>query len=302
VTEKDREDTAFALDLGVDFLAVSFVRRAADVEAVRSLLPEGRPVGIIAKIERREALQDLKAILYASDGIMVARGDLGVELAPEEVPVVQRRLVAEARAWNKPSIVATQMLESMVNRPRPTRAEVSDVSTAAFSGADAVMLSAETAIGHHPVRAVQMMDRVVRQVEGHLWTERGFRTDGEEIAQSFLLHEAVARSTAQLSRDLQVRAIVAFSNTGVSARLMSSARPAAPVVAVTSSPAVAAQMNLLWGIVPQVVSDGEFEQPRAVAGRLVIDLGLAELGHRILTVGGLGSSAGDAAEITVLTI
>jgi pyruvate kinase len=302
LTDKDRDDARFAIDLGVDFLAQSFVRAAADVEQLRSLVQEGRrPVGIIAKIERREALDDLDAILHASDGIMVARGDLGAELPLEQVPVIQRRLVAEARAWNKPSIVATQMLESMIEQPRPTRAEVSDVSTAVFSGADAVMLSAETAIGRYPVRAVQIMDGIARQVEGHLWTERGFRTEGEDVAQSLLLHEAVARSTAQLSRDLQVRAIVVFSGTGVSARALSSARPASPVVAVTSSEPVFGQLNLLWGTVPSLVSEADLDRPQEVARYVVMQMGLAETGHPILAVGGMEGPT-DNAEITVLTV
>ncbi|MSR36580.1 MAG: pyruvate kinase [Gemmatimonadetes bacterium] len=170
LTEQDRADARLALELGVDFIALSFVRRASDVLDLRALVEDngrGTP-GIIAKIEKPEALDDIEAILRVSDGIMVARGDLGVELPLEQVPIAQSQLVDVARRAGRPVIVATQMLESMVKNARPTRAEVSDVSTAVLSGADAVMLSAETASGDHPVRAVEMMDRVARQAEGYM--------------------------------------------------------------------------------------------------------------------------------------
>src|SRR5262245_12255075 len=170
-TEKDREDTRFALEIGADFVALSFVRRASDLDELNALVAGSRGAHVIAKIETPEALDAIDEILDACDAIMVARGDLGVEMPPEIVPIAQRRLLARARAKNKPAIVATQMLESMVQNAQPTRAEVSDVSTAVFAGADAVMLSAETASGAHPVAAVEMMDRVSRQVEGYQWSE-----------------------------------------------------------------------------------------------------------------------------------
>ncbi len=208
LTDKDREDARFALDLGVDFLALSFVRDPRDVVELKELIASaGANTPVIAKIEKPEALDAIDEILDAADGLMVARGDLGVELAPEAVPIVQQDLVRRARLKNKPIIVATQMLESMIEHPRPTRAEVSDVSHAVFAGADAVMLSAETASGAYPVKAVEMMDRVARQVEGWQWIEGAFRsiTEGERERPAPLpLREAVARSTAQLSRNLQV--------------------------------------------------------------------------------------------------
>jgi pyruvate kinase len=305
LTDKDRADAAAVLALGVDFLALSFVRSASDVKELRSLIPPGRQVGVIAKIERPEALDDIDAIIEASDGIMVARGDLGVELPPERVPIIQRELVARARAWSKPSIVATQMLESMTDHPLPTRAEVSDVSTAIFSGADAVMLSGETAAGRHPVEAVEMMDRIARQVEGHLWTENGFTFESRARSEPFLLHEAIGRSAAQLSRDLQVRSIVVLSPGGASARVMSSARPAAPMVAATTSPGAQRRMNLLWGVVPELVAEADLDHPRVVARALTTRRGLAEPGHRILTVTGLdddGCGGEPAPSITVVTV
>ena len=170
LTDKDKSDARFLLELGVDYLGLSFVRRASDVGELQSLIADsGGQAGIVAKIERPEALEDADAIVEAADAIMVARGDLGVELPPEQVPIAQRKLVDAARARNKPVIVATQMLESMIEHARPTRAEVSDVSHTVLSGADAIMLSGETATGNHPVLAVEMMNRIARQSEAYLW-------------------------------------------------------------------------------------------------------------------------------------
>ena len=175
LTDNDRIDAEFALKLGVDFLALSFVRQASDIEALRKLtLAAGAPVSIIGKIEKPEALDNIEEILDAADAIMVARGDLGVELPPQAVPTVQNQLIDLARARHKPVIVATQMLESMITHPRPTRAEVSDVATAVRAGADAVMLSAETAVGKYPVEAVKMVDDIARQMEGYLWKQGAF--------------------------------------------------------------------------------------------------------------------------------
>src|SRR5437899_2118010 len=192
-----------ALEIGVDLLALSFVRSAADIKELRAMLSDDQAPGIIAKIERPEALDAMDEIIAAADGVMVARGDLGVELPAELVPVAQRDLIVRARAQGKPSIVATQMLESMIEHPQPTRAEVSDVSTAVFSGADAVMLSAETASGLYPVRAVEMMDRIARRIESQEWTEGRFRTETAGFP-AMPLHDASDRAVAQLSRDLRI--------------------------------------------------------------------------------------------------
>src|SRR5438552_8970244 len=200
LTDKDRTDALFALELSVDFLALSFVRRAADIGDLRDLIdkyPGGR-VSIIAKIEKPQALEEIEGIVDAADGIMVARGDLGVEMPAETVPIIQSELIHLARSHCKPVIVATQMLESMIGNPRPTRAEVSDVSTAVLAGADAVMLSAETASGAFPVNAVQTMDRVIRQTEAYLWKHGAFRfvSPEPEAAPPLELADAVAKATA----------------------------------------------------------------------------------------------------------
>jgi pyruvate kinase len=292
LTDKDRADARFAVGLGVDYLALSFVRRPEDVLELRDLVAGAeRPPALVAKIEKPEALDAVDEILDAADGLMVARGDLGVELAPEAVPLVQQDLVARARLKARPVIIATQMLESMVEHPRPTRAEVSDVSTAVFSGADAVMLSAETASGAHPVAAVEMMDRVARQAEGWQWLEGAFGclTEREQPRAAPLpLAVAVARSTAQLSRDLKVRAVVVRTWDGTSAAVVSATRPAAPVVALTPDAGLCRRMNLLWGVVPRLVSAADFEQPQATARRLARELGLAEPGQVVLLLAGFG--------------
>jgi pyruvate kinase len=306
LTEKDRDDAHFAMGLGVDFLALSFVRRASDVAELKDLVAkDGGGVQVIAKIEKPEALEEIDAILHEADGIMVARGDLGVELPPEVVPIAQQQLVAQARARNKPVIVATQMLESMIEHPRPTRAEVSDVSHAVFAGADAVMLSAETASGAYPLAAVEMMDRVARQVEGWQWTEGAFRTltEPRELVTPLPLNLAIARSTAQLSRDLRVRTIVVLSRSGTTAAVVAGARPAAPVVALATDVGTVRRMNLLWGIVPILVEARELQDPPTLARRLARAHGLASEGHYILLVAGVRTEASESEPmVTVLTL
>jgi pyruvate kinase len=287
LTEKDKDDAHFALGLGVDWLALSFVRKAADVRELRALVAaEGGSVGIVSKIEKPEALEHIEDILEASDGIMVARGDLGVELPPERVPIAQSQLVEMARARGKPVIVATQMMESMISNPRPTRAEVSDVAGAVWSGTDAVMLSAETASGSYPVAAVEMMDRVARDAEAHLWARGAFGGWGRQpFANAPLsVEEAVAHAATQLSRDLMVRAIVVFTRSGRSASTVSTWRPQAPVLARSSSEATCRRMMLSWGVVPVLGPDlagGEFPTE---ARRLAVASGLAKEGDAILQV------------------
>ncbi len=292
LTEKDRDDARFAIGLGVDYLALSFVRHPRDVADLKALIEAAdATTPVIAKIEKPEALDAIDEILEAADGLMVARGDLGVELAPEAVPIVQQDLVQRARRRNKPIIVATQMLESMIEHPRPTRAEVSDVSHAVFAGADAVMLSAETASGAYPLKAVEMMDRVARQVEGWQWIEGAFGslTEGERERPAPLpLREAVARSTAQLSRDLKVRAVVVRTQHGTSAEVVAATRPAAPIVALTTDPCVYRRMNLLWGVLPRLIDSAEFDRPQHVARRQACALDLAEEGQTILLLAGFG--------------
>jgi pyruvate kinase len=292
-TTKDREDAHFALTLGVDFVALSFVRHETDVADLKQFVAAAHsPAHVLAKIETAEALDRLDAILEVSDGIMLARGDLGVELPLEEVPMLQRQLVTRARAANKPILIATQMLESMVERARPTRAEASDVAWAVLSGADAVMLSAETATGAHPLRAVETLDRIARRVESQLWHDGAFDTVVEPArgVPPLPLHVAIARATSSLSRDLRVRAVVVPSETGATARMVAAARPAAPVIAVTSDSGLCRILNLLWGVVPDCVDAADLARPLELAPRVARRLGLASAGDYLLMVNGSGGA------------
>jgi pyruvate kinase len=295
LTEKDREDARFAVDLGVDFLALSFVRRSADVEDLLALIHEwGADVGVIAKIEKPEALDEIEAIVEVSGGIMVARGDLGVEMEIEELPNLQEELVDLARARRKPVIVATQMLESMITNPRPTRAEVTDVANAVRSGADAVMLSGETASGAHPVGAVRAMDGVIRHVETYLYHHGAFGSFQTHVAHDYVptavsVDDAMAQATALLSRQLMVRAIVVLSRGGWSMGVMSAARPAAPLIGVSPDLRAARRGCLMWGVVPFLAEREALEEWDALARRLAREAGVAAEGQPILVVRGLAS-------------
>lgn len=294
LTEKDRKDAQFAADLGVDYLALSFVRRARDVEDLLDLLgPSTERPHIISKIEKPEALDNIQEILNVSDGIMVARGDLGVEMPPQTVPLAQDQLVTRAARAHKPVIVATQMLESMISNPRPTRAEVSDISHAVASGTDGIMLSAETAVGDHPLEAVRMMDVTARQMEGFHWEQSGMGRLYTPLAQEPPLdfEQAMARATAQMSRDLLVRAVVVISRTGTSIRMVSSARPSAPVLAVTPSPSVWRRSALLWGVVPILTDEAMISEPTTLACKTVLEEGLGEPGQSILIVKGFSEDS-----------
>lgn len=291
ITAKDREDACFALEAGADFLALSFVRRAEDIEQLRALVrKQGGKTGIIAKIERAPALENADSILDSADGIMVARGDLGVELLPEQVPMAQNELIRRARRKCKSVIVATQMLESMIRSARPTRAEVSDVAHAVNEGADALMLSGETAIGEYPVEAVRIMDRIARQTEAHLWrqgdVDNPFLVAPGERAR---IGDAIAHITAMLARDLKVHAIVVLSRTGMSAATMSAVRPAAPILAIAGDAQVRRQMVLHWGIIPLEIEPEETADAVALTRRLAQEQSLADPGDFVLLVQGFQS-------------
>jgi pyruvate kinase len=250
LTDKDREDLRFGVAHGVDYVAVSFVRSAADIQEVRKfLLDRGASVPIIAKLERAEVVANLPGILALVDAVMVARGDLGVEVPLEEVPIIQRDVIHQARLAKVPVIVATQMLESMVTYLRPTRAEVSDVATAIFEGADAIMLSAETASGQHPVESVQVMSRVAARIEREL--PRSALPAPRPEAYGF--SEAVAEAACRAADVLRAKAIVAFTQSGFSARLISSERPHIPVVALTPFTEVQRRLGLYWGVRARLV-------------------------------------------------
>ena len=305
LTEKDVIDARFALEFGVDFLALSFVRRADDIKDLRNIINQsGHNASIIAKIEKPEALNDINAILDSTDAIMVARGDLGVELNPEQVPVAQSQLIERARKKFKPVIVATQMLESMIENARPTRAEVTDISHAVSLGTDAVMLSAESAAGAFPVESVTMMDRIIRQTEAYLWSINAYDTGLNFTNESPVpIWEAVANATNNLARDMKVRAVIVISQSGMSAISMSAARPSAPVIAVTSDKKVCQKMNLMWSIIPVYAEDAGTTNPNKLARRIAREQGLADEGQTILLVRGFHSKVEkNSPSVTVLTV
>lgn len=288
LTDKDREDAQFVLGLGVDFLALSFVRCAEDINDLKAIVSEaGANTNIIAKIEKPEALDDIDGILDAADGIMVARGDLGVELKPEQVPVAQSQLIDGARQKFKPVIVATQMLESMIENARPTRAEVSDIAYAVTLGADAVMLSAESAAGSFPVESVEMMDSILRQTEAYLWQTGGY---GSGLVTSDKLPipvwESMANASNGLARDLMAHALIVISQGGMSAATMSSARPAAPVIAISNQVSTCRKMALLWSIIPVLVEEKDMGDHNKLARKVASDLKLANAGDTVLMVKG----------------
>jgi pyruvate kinase len=251
VTQKDREDLAFALKQGADYIAVSFVRRPEDVLVAKSLIRRwGKDTPVIAKLEKPEAIENLDGILRVADGVMVARGDLGVEMSPERVPVVQKTIIARAREFRRPVITATQMLESMTENPRPTRAEASDVANAIFDGSDAVMLSAETASGKYPVEAVSMMARIIEEAETSI-TEFPRPAPQEQLK----VAETVAELVCHASRELHLKLIAVFTHSGFTARLVSRYRPLVPIIAFSPEAETRRRMALIWGVMPKDIED-----------------------------------------------
>lgn len=245
VTEKDIADIKFGIEQQVDFIAASFVRKAADVLAIRKILEEaGAKIDIISKVESSESINNLEEIVLASDGIMVARGDLGVEIPAEEVPIIQKKLIASCNSVGKPVITATQMLDSMINNPRPTRAEASDVANAIFDGTDAIMLSGESANGKYPVESVITMERIAKRTEQEL--ERKYSFDLERCNAT----DAIGQAVCTVASKLDAAAIVTATTSGYTARMISRYRPSSPIVAVTTDPQVMRKLELMWGVIP----------------------------------------------------
>ena len=286
LTEKDREDIRFGVAQGVDYIALSFVRGPDDVRAAKELIAGcGGSIPVIAKIERQEAIASLEAILEEADGVMIARGDLGVELGPEAVPLLQKRIIAEANRRRRLVITATQMLESMTQHLRPTRAEASDVANAVFDGTDAVMLSAETAIGAHPVETVQVMDRIIRAAEEGC--EPGFLPRRHSDFGDMTLPEAICTAASSAAAATGATAIVAFSELGLTARLISKQRPAAPILAFTPFEPVRRQMGLFWGVQPHTMQEiAQTDERVHEAERRLKAEGLVKSGERIVILSG----------------
>jgi len=288
ITEKDRADVDFAVAQEVDYLALSFVRRAKDIEGLRRLIP--RHTLVVAKIEKDTALANLDNIMRVTDAVMVARGDLGVELPFEEVPIAQKRIISLANSAGRPVITATQMLESMIENPRPTRAEASDVANAILDGTDAVMLSAETATGQYPELAVRAMSRIITEIESHPAPRQRVtdharlrRTDGPVETE-----DAIAAATVAAVRMLAVPLIIVFTKSGFSARVVASHRPEVPILAVTDVERTYRQLALVWGVQPELVpTSGGYNEMVGHALRAARGRGLARAGERVVVTAGV---------------
>jgi pyruvate kinase len=284
ITEKDREDVAFAVEQGIDYLALSFVRRAQDIADLRSMIP--REMLVVAKIEKDSALENIENIIRASDGVMVARGDLGVELPFEEVPWAQKRIISLSNRLGRPVITATQMLESMITHPRPTRAEASDVANAIIDGTDAVMLSAETAAGQYPRLAVEAMNRIINEMERHAAATTRELHHLEETGMS--TEFAIAAACNAASRMLRAPCLIVFTKSGFSARVVASQRPSVPILVLTDQPRTYRQLALVWGVIPELVPHCDtYEQMVRVALDVVRKRALARTGDRIIVTAGV---------------
>ncbi len=296
ITEKDRVDLAFGLEQGADFFALSFVRRAEDIAELRSMIQkEGQSVPIIAKIETQESIDNMAAIIEAADGVMVARGDLAIEVPTEMVPLYQKQLISICNTLGKPVITATQMLDSMITSPVPTRAEVSDIANAIVDGTDAIMLSEESALGKYPVEAVTMMTRVAETVEKSLRREK---------QNSVHIPDAISESVYHIARDVQAKVIVALTESGATAQLVARFKPACPVIALTPHLQTLTKLALVRGIYPFLIT-GFLNVDDAIAqiSEFLLLHGLAEKGDTVVATAGLKfGSSGSTNMLLVLTV
>lgn len=291
MTEKDLDDLAFGVEQGVDWVALSFVRSAADVDALKAELARLQAdAGVIAKLEKPQAIDALDAIVDAADAIMVARGDLGVEMSPERVPFIQKTIIRACAAAGKPVITATQMLESMIENPRPTRAEASDVANAVFDGTDAVMLSGETAMGAHPIHAVQMMHRIVIEAERNVAAQPEMRRRARrESALSF--SDAIAEAAGQVAADTKAAAIVAFTQSGFSAKLIARSRPQTRIYAFTPHRRVQRRLCVHWGLEPRHAAYLERTQDMIeVVEQQLLEEGIVRAGDSLVFLAGMPSN------------
>ncbi len=301
LTPKDREDLLFAIKAGVDYCALSFVRQPSDLDTARQAMADaGRQVPIIAKLEKPEAIARLDAILDKTDGVMVARGDLGVEIPPEEVPAIQKDIIRRANLRGLPVIVATQMLNSMIDHPRPTRAEASDVANAVYDGADALMLSGETASGKYPLDSVQMMERIILAAESSMRVAKRVPT-AEPLSIPGAFPDVIAGIACRAAREAGASLIAAFTLSGTTARLLSHYRPSVPVIAFSPNQEVRRKLALLWGVVPRVLEP--VVETEAMVKRVEEELlarGLANKGDRVVIV--FGAPIGQPGKINSLRL
>jgi len=284
LTSKDRADLQFGLDLGVDLIGLSFVQRPEDIAEARRLIA-GR-AGVLAKLEKPAAIDHLDEIIELSDAVMVARGDLGVEMPPEDVPVLQKRIILACRQVGKPVVVATQMLESMIDSPTPTRAEASDVATAVYDGADAVMLSAETAVGKYPVDAAGMMNRIIERVERAPNYRRVL--SAEELVPEATAADAISAAARQVAHTLSAAAIVTFTTSGSTTLRAARERPEVPIIGLTPNLETARRLAIVWGVHSIHSSDArDFQEMVDKASHFAVDDDFAKFGDRIIITAGV---------------
>ena len=302
ISEQDEKDIIFGIENDMDFVAASFIQRPEDVTALRDLIKaHGGHMEILPKIENLEGVKNFDAILEAADGIMVARGDLGVEIPAEEVPLVQKEIIDKCNAAGKPVIVATQMLESMTSNPRPTRAEASDVANAIFDGTDAIMLSGETASGDYPVEAVQTMDRIARRIESSLHYKKLFVGKGLE---HHTTTEAIAHATVQLAYELDAAAIITPTESGYTTQMVSKYRPKAAIFAFTPHEQVARHLNLRWGVLPAPAARlwKDASEMRHMATAAAEKCGAIKPGDVTIITSGIKCVPGNTSSIRVYTV
>jgi pyruvate kinase len=301
LTAKDREDLIFGIKAGIDYCALSFVRQPSDLDVARQAMQEaGRQVPIIAKLEKPEAIARLDAILDKADGVMVARGDLGVEIPPEEVPAIQKDIIRRANSRGLPVIVATQMLNSMIDHPRPTRAEASDVANAVYDGADALMLSGETASGRYPLESVEMMSRIILAAESSMRSQPA-RPVSDPLRIPAAFPEVISGIACRAARESGSTLICAFTLSGVTARLLSHYRPQVPIIAFSPNQEVRRRLSLLWGVVPRVLEP--ISETEAMVRRVeeeLVSRGLAHKGDRVVIV--FGAPVGQPGKINSLRL
>lgn len=292
-TAKDKKDVKLAMQLEADFVALSFVRNEKDIAVLNKYMEKhGKLIPVIAKIEKPEAVFNIDAILENSYGIMVACGDLGIELPAEQVPLIQKQLINKARHFDRPVIVATQMLESMIESSRPTRAEVGDVANAALSSTDAVMLSAETAVGKYPLAAVRIMDRVLREIEAHQWQNNDFKGHDSQLPESSSLsiRKAVSHAVTSLAHDLQLQGIVVPTTSGTTAKVLAANRPTSPLLGVSWNSHVCRRLALHWGVIPIEAKKEDTHDWKKLSISIAKQYQLTKTGHTVLLVSGFNDN------------
>ena len=286
-TAKDRKDAALAMELGADFVALSFVRSAKDIKSLKNYMRRvNRQIPIIAKIEKPEAVNNIDEIIKEAYGIMIARGDLGIEIAAERVPLIQKDIINKARLNNRPVIVATQMMESMINNARPTRAEVGDVASAAMTSTDAVMLSAETAVGMYPYKTVRMMDRILREIERDQWDKEKFGDDLEVSSEMPSSRKAIAHAACSLARELRLQGLLVPTDSGHTAAVLSASRPSSPLLGVSENIGTCQKMSLHWGVIPFLAKHEKVRNWQELSEDICKQYKLTRSGHRVLLVSG----------------